>query len=315
MYACVACTVQKILSNRVDAFCAGTDSPAPLSTSIRWTPPEIQKARDRKQETMQASSAADIWAFGVMGYEILTEKSAFAPGMPRGAIRRMLIGRAPLPWEDHANSSDLTDDIVDDELKGIILSCLARKPEIRPTAEALALTLQKLLGAARDRAEAAAAASARAATAKALSTPPMKLSSVAAADADAKANRDVPGAEGGFLQSPLVGASVEVSGYVDEGLKVGPAGLAVAARGSGHAQEGDDTSVFDTQEGENFDSEQFDHIRFGTLSGSKFGSRVGSRVASRAPSGGLIEGGELMNGLEAMPSVAPSENSVTAAMW
>lgn len=294
-------------------MCAGSDSPSPLSTPTRWTPPEIQKARDRKEETMEASTAADIWAFGVMGYEILTEKAAFAPGLPRGTIRRMLIGRAPLPWEDHANSNELTDDIEDNELKGIVLSCLARKPEIRPTAEALALTLQKLLDASRERREAAAAASARAATAAALAAPPLKLAEANSVSVNIMGQgADIPGADGGFFDSPLVGAGgtdgpevshviASSSQYEDEGLKVGPAGLAVSARPSG-MHDGD--SMFDTED-MRFDSGQFDGLRFGTLSGSRVGSRMGSRVASRAPSGGL----------DPMPSIAPSEDSVTAAMW
>jgi Protein tyrosine and serine/threonine kinase len=298
---------------------AGADSPAPLSISTRWSSPEIQKARDRKQETMEASTASDVWAFGVMGYELLTEKTAFAPGMPKGTIRRMLIGRAPLPWEDHSNSSDLTDDISDNELKGIVLSCLARKPEIRPTAEALALTLRKLVDAERDNKEAAAAAAARAATAAALAAPPMNLSAVAAADACA-ASDIVPGSGGGFLDSPLVGVHGEpplptdgMSGDEAEGLKVGPAGLAVAAKGGGmhDTLQGEDTSAFDTQE-MRLDGEQFNQMRFG----ARKGSRLGSRVVSRAPSGGSIEGGELdfADGANEN-SVAPSEDSVTAMMW
>ena len=275
---------------------------------MRWRPPELQKACDRKQDAMEASTAADIWAFGVMGYEILTEKSAFAPGMPRGTMRRMLIGRAPLPWEDHSNSADLTDDISDNELKGIVLSCLARKPDIRPTAEALALTLQKLVNGARERAEVAAAAAARAATAAALAAPPVKLARPAVRG---------PGRDAGFFDTPLPEANLaeddapaddDVPAYEDEGLKVGPAGLAVAARDE------EDDSVFDTGERFGFDSMQFG-AALGTLSGSKLGSRVGSRVASRAPSGGLADtSGGLILGDE-LAGTGPIDDSVTAAMW
>lgn len=82
-----------------------------------------------------------------MGYELLTGKTAFPPGLPRGTIRRMLNDKAPLPWEDHANSSEFTDELADNELKGIVLSCLARKPAVRPSTMGLASTLHKLLAA------------------------------------------------------------------------------------------------------------------------------------------------------------------------
>ena len=137
---------------------------------------------------------------------------------------------------------------------------------------------------------------------------------VALADTYAHApGYDVPGANGGFFDSPLdVAETPEIPAYADEGgLKVGPAGLAVAA------QDEEDDSVFDTQE----DAERFDSMQFGglvTLSGSKVGSRVGSRVASRAPSGGLVEAsGGLVLGreLEGTGVLDPTDDSVTATMW
>ena len=142
---------------------AGRESSVPLEVSTRWTPPEIQKARDRRLDTVTAATSADIWAFGIMGYELLTGNTAFQPGLPRGTIRRMLHGKAPLPWEDHANSTDLTAELADSELKGIVLSCLARKPAVRPSAAALASTLHKLLAASPESAAPAAAAAAAAA--------------------------------------------------------------------------------------------------------------------------------------------------------
>lgn len=216
-----------------------------------------------------------------MGYELLNGNTAFPPGLPRGTIRRMLHGKAPLPWEDHANSSELTDELADNEIKGIVLSCLARDPTVRPPATALAATFEKLLAAA---------------------APP------AAAPEDAadsvEVSRESAEFSGSFFRAPLISRThdeassavvprlSDAAGWKEQGphgdgaLRVGPAGLAVSAKRSG-SDEGEaalegcpSASVVDTLDN--------------TGSFKELVSREGTHLAS----------GELR-----------SELSVTAAMW
>lgn len=219
----------------------------PLEISTRWTPPEILKARDRKHESFTVDTAADIWAFGIMGYELLTGNTAFPPGLPRGTIRRMLHGKAPLPWEDHANSSELTDELTDNEVKGLVLSCLARSPSIRPPAAALAATLQKLVEASKPPPSAAP-------TSGGSTNSPPPASGALDADTGGAESQNVPqhSGSGGFLREPLMRSMHEDSSAVatadsaafeaaqsGEGLRVGPAGLAVSAKPCTGIQYGD----------------------------------------------------------------------------
>jgi Protein tyrosine and serine/threonine kinase len=273
-------------------LCAGEESSVPMEIATRWTPPEIQKARDRKQDTVTASTAVDMWAFGIVAHELLTGKTAFPPGLPRGTIRRMLHGKAPLPWEDHAHSSELTDELADNELKGIVLSCLARKPDPRPAATALVATFKKHLAVNATPAEQPAAAIADVAA-----------GGVALAGESADTSRAVDESmeiSGSFLRAPLRSRSRddsaavgmvdsnmhETPSQVDGALRVGPAGLAVSAKhrdGSGGALHALDNSasVMDTLD----TTDSFKALAH---------SREGVHVAS----------GELLAG-----------TSVTAAIW
>jgi hypothetical protein len=50
---------------------------APLSFTLTYAPPEVIKAWADRGKKIEASSAMDAWAFGVMIFELLTEEPAF----------------------------------------------------------------------------------------------------------------------------------------------------------------------------------------------------------------------------------------------
>lgn len=67
-------------------------------------------------------------------YELLTHTRIFPRLQDRRAIVDCLTGRALLPWEDLARSSEL------EQMKGLkrsVLACLSRDPGKRPTTELL----------------------------------------------------------------------------------------------------------------------------------------------------------------------------------
>ena len=287
------------------AVCAGSDSALPLEIATQWTPPEVQKARDRKHESVVADPSTDIWAFGIMGYELLTGKTAFPPGLPRGTIRRMLHGKAPLPWEANAHSSELSAELTDNELKGIVLSCLARKPAVRPSAAALAATLGKLLAASAGSAAAAdahadAAAAVAAAERRALCAPGATgvgggtgaLAPSRAADQPSEISVD-------FLRVPLThtheGYSVDAAAPSpgDGALPLASSALAVTAVRS--------VSDGGTHEAHDGDTAQW---ALDTLDNS------GSfKACEPAKQSGTVASGDLAS------QALRSEMSVTAAMW
>ena len=124
------------------------ESKVPMEMDVLRRAPEIQAAFDQKYEASVVDEATDIWALGLMGYELLTGRPAYKQGLQR-TVRRMLVGKAPLPWEDHAgspaSSRHLADGQVADAVRAVVLSCLARDPASRPSASSFAASLEEIL--------------------------------------------------------------------------------------------------------------------------------------------------------------------------
>jgi serine/threonine protein kinase len=76
--------------------------------------------------------AVDMWALGVVAFELLTRTRAFTPLIETHAqVRDKLLGATPLPWEDPATAPELLPSLR--ALKRSVLACLARDPTSRPS--------------------------------------------------------------------------------------------------------------------------------------------------------------------------------------
>eukprot|EP00892_Ulva_mutabilis_P005987 jgi/Ulvmu1/3760/UM175_0007.1 len=97
--------------------------------------------QETESGTVKVSAAVDIWAIGVIAYELLTGEPLFrAHGLPsesaNAQIRAALAGRTRLPWEEEGPMVEAQLQ----KLRGLrrsVLRCLRRNPDERPEAAAL----------------------------------------------------------------------------------------------------------------------------------------------------------------------------------
>ena len=103
--------------------------------------PEVAAAWETGATSVIVSPAVDIWAFGVLAYELLTHRHAFPRTLSEAAIWDQVTGRVALPWEtlDGEGTNNFRA-----RAKGIVLECLHRDAAQRPTAKALRAALQTL---------------------------------------------------------------------------------------------------------------------------------------------------------------------------
>ena len=98
-------------------------------------PPEVAQAAERGDRTIVADAAADIWALGVMAFELLTGAPVFPPfTSTRESIWAQLCGRELPLWEEGApGRAEKLGQLR--MLKRAVLHCLQRDPAERPTAQ------------------------------------------------------------------------------------------------------------------------------------------------------------------------------------
>lgn len=116
-------------------------STAGLSFSLNYTAPEVLSALESGCDTILVDAAVDMWAVGVIAFELLTGEPAFqAVGWPspqsQQPVRDAIAGRAQLPWEEGGDTAAQRLR----RLRGLrktVTMCLQRDPSKRPSADAL----------------------------------------------------------------------------------------------------------------------------------------------------------------------------------
>jgi serine/threonine protein kinase len=109
--------------------------------SLAYSPPEVVHLVQNGDSKMTAEKAVDMWALGVIAFELLTKTRVFPSSTSQDQAMRILCGLEPLPWEEGAEGAEEKLQMLKG-LKNPVLKCLARDPEARPTADGV----QRLLG-------------------------------------------------------------------------------------------------------------------------------------------------------------------------
>jgi serine/threonine protein kinase len=86
-------------------------------------------------KTIVADPSVDVWALGVIAYELLTHQAAFDPALvTEKQVWELLCSQRLLPWEKAMGRGQLGKMRA---LKDGVLACLSRDPRLRPSASGL----------------------------------------------------------------------------------------------------------------------------------------------------------------------------------
>ena len=103
--------------------------------SFQFTPcyaaPEVLQAYVNKEQ-IPVHPSVDIWALGVIVYEVLTGAPALQTCKNVEEVIAHAAGEKAYPWEAAANA-----DFDQSNVRHLIRECLRRNPELRPTAAQL----------------------------------------------------------------------------------------------------------------------------------------------------------------------------------
>jgi serine/threonine protein kinase len=123
LFAAAGCASQLTAAR----LCAGDE--ASLSFTLAYAAPEVVAAYKARAHTHVTDPATDVWALGVIAFEMLTGTRAFPLHMPQEEVAERILGHEPLPWEGPDAAQQLRKLRV---FKPIVLDCLQRDPAQRP---------------------------------------------------------------------------------------------------------------------------------------------------------------------------------------
>jgi serine/threonine protein kinase len=112
----------------------------PLSFTPRYAAPEVVAEHNAGRHTLLATPTADVWALGVIAYELLTGERAFPADLSDDAVLSGLVAKAALPWEGPQPGTA--------GLRGAgatVLACLQRDPRRRPRVSAVLRNFDAIL--------------------------------------------------------------------------------------------------------------------------------------------------------------------------
>jgi serine/threonine protein kinase len=70
--------------------------------------PEVVRAAESASPVVTADTATDIWALGVLAYELLNSSHVFPVGTPQEMIRKAIFGIEPMPWEENSEIEEIS---------------------------------------------------------------------------------------------------------------------------------------------------------------------------------------------------------------
>jgi serine/threonine protein kinase len=103
---------------------------APMFFTLAYAAPELIAAFEAGQESHITEPAVDVWALGVIAFEMLTGESMFEPFAGQDAALSAIAGRTHMPWEGPRRNELLAKLCA---LQPHVQECLQRDPLKRPT--------------------------------------------------------------------------------------------------------------------------------------------------------------------------------------
>lgn len=108
-----------------------------------YAPPETLQAFHGGATSLVADAAVDIWAIGVMAFELVTHKRAFnCFTWPKFDVMLAALGKRAYDWETEVGTFKNVPELR--VLSKVVSSCLQRDPVKRPTASELLKLLNSL---------------------------------------------------------------------------------------------------------------------------------------------------------------------------
>ncbi|KAL0035895.1 hypothetical protein WJX77_006910 [Trebouxia sp. C0004] len=103
--------------------------PSPLNITLTCAAPELVAADANGERVVHSSPATDMWALGVLAYEMFAGEALFQPKYSEQEVVAMLLGYKPLPWE--ANPAMISQHVHSPAAGHLIRHLLQRDPEAR----------------------------------------------------------------------------------------------------------------------------------------------------------------------------------------